>query len=78
MPTNNRPTELTENALHSTGAYELVFSALLLGLLGYGIDRWLGTSPFFVVLFAFLGFLGASASLYYRFQFKMSELSEDQ
>jgi F0F1-type ATP synthase assembly protein I len=77
MPSNSRPAEFTENVLHSTGAYELVISAVLVGFVGYLVDRWLGTTPLFVVVFAFMGFLGASASLYYRFRFKMAELAED-
>ena len=78
MPSNSRPSQFTESALRSTGGYELVFSAMLLGLVGFGIDRWLGTAPFFVVTFSVLGFLGAAASLYYRFRFDMRALAEEQ
>ncbi len=78
MPSNSRPSQFTESALRSTGGYELVFSALLLGLLGFGIDRWLGTAPFFVITLSVLGFLGAAISLYYRFKEDMQSLAKEQ
>ena len=55
-----------------------MFSAMLLGLVGYGIDRWLGTTPVFVVTLSVLGFIGAAVSLYYRFRFEMQALAEEQ
>ena len=78
MPSNRRSPQFTESALRSTGGYELVFSAMLLGLVGYGIDRWLGTTPVFVVTLSVLGFIGAAVSLYYRFRFEMQALAEEQ
>ncbi len=78
MPSNSRPTQLTETVLHSTGAYELVFSALLLGLIGYGLDRWFGTQPIFVVTLSVLGFIGAGFSLYYRYKALSADLARER
>ncbi len=72
MPSNDRPTKLTESLFSSTGAYELVLSALIVGVLGYGLDRWLGTAPVFVIVMSILGFLGASASLYSRYKLQLA------
>lgn len=78
MPSNSRSTQFTESAIRSTGGYELVFSAILLGLLGYGLDRWFETGPFFVIALSVFGFLGAAISLYYRFKLDMQTLAEEQ
>ncbi len=72
MPSNDRPTKLTESLFSSTGAYELVLSALIVGLLGYGLDRWLGTAPVLRDRHEHLGFLGASASLYSRYKVQLA------
>ncbi|MBT8240786.1 MAG: AtpZ/AtpI family protein [Acidimicrobiia bacterium] len=77
MPMHSRPTPLTETVMHSTGAYELVLSALLIGVFGYGLDRWLGTGPYLVIVFSVFGFLGASASLYYRYKNLLRVMAED-
>jgi F0F1-type ATP synthase assembly protein I len=55
----------------SSGAYELVVSPVLFALLGLALDRWLGTTPVFVVSFAVIGFVGAAVLLYYRYKFEM-------
>jgi F0F1-type ATP synthase assembly protein I len=39
-----------EQAAPAAGAgYTLIGAIMLLGLIGYGIDRWSGTSPWFLV-----------------------------
>ena len=39
-----------EQAAPAAGAgYTLIGAIMLLGLIGYGIDRWRGTSPWFLV-----------------------------
>ncbi len=78
MPSNSRPPQFTESALRSTGGYELVFSALLLGFAGYGLDQWLGTTPIFVITLSVLGFVGAAVSLYFRFKNDMQSLAKEQ
>ena len=78
MPDATRPTKLTETLLQSTGGYELVFSALIMGFLGYALDRWAGTAPFFVLAFSAFGFLGAAFSLYFRFKHQLRLLANEQ
>jgi ATP synthase protein I len=34
---------------YAAASYTLIGSILLLGLIGYGVDRWLGTSPWFLL-----------------------------
>lgn len=63
--------ELTEQMHRTTGGYELVFSPLLLALIGYGIDRLLGTVPLFTVTFAVLGLIGAVTKLYFSYRSEM-------
>jgi F0F1-type ATP synthase assembly protein I len=77
MPMSSRPTPLTESVMHSTGAYELVLSATLVGLFGYVLDRWLGTGPYLVIVFSVFGFVGASASLYYRYKNLLQVMAEE-
>ena len=77
MPMSSRPTPLTESVMHSTGAYELVLSARLVGLFGYVLDRWLGTGPYLVIVFSVFGFVGASASLYYRYKNLLQVMAEE-
>jgi F0F1-type ATP synthase assembly protein I len=57
----------------SSGSFELVLSALLLGLIGFGVDRWLGTMPVFTVIAVVLGLGGAIARLYYGYTQEMAE-----
>jgi F0F1-type ATP synthase assembly protein I len=49
-------------------AIELVLTPLLFALAGYGLDRWLGTSPLFVVLLAALAFVGLAVKSYYVYR----------
>jgi F0F1-type ATP synthase assembly protein I len=61
----------------STGSYELVFSPLLLALIGYGLDRWLGTLPLLTIVFAVLGLVGACIKIYYGYVAEMDEHEKD-
>jgi ATP synthase protein I len=40
----------------AAGGYSLIGSVLLLGALGYGLDRWLGTGPWLLVGGLLFGF----------------------
>lgn len=57
----------------SSGSYELVASAVLLGLLGFGLDIWIGYLPIFTVSLGLLGFFGAAISIFYRYKEAMKE-----
>jgi len=58
MPENDhflkRSTEALQQNAEQAGAaagagYTLIGAIMLLGLIGYGIDRWRGTAPWFLV-----------------------------
>ena len=57
----------------TTGGFELVFSPLLLALLGYGLDRLLGTLPVFTIIFAVVGLAGAVVKLYFTYRYEMQQ-----
>ena len=57
----------------STGSYELVFSSLILALIGFGLDHWLGTTPILTIVFAVLGLVGATIKIVYGYQAEMDE-----
>jgi F0F1-type ATP synthase assembly protein I len=57
----------------SAGGYELVFSPLILALIGFGIDKLLGTVPVFTVLFAVLGLVGVVVKIYFNYRAEMEE-----
>ncbi|HEY6532153.1 MAG TPA: AtpZ/AtpI family protein [Acidimicrobiales bacterium] len=57
----------------TTGGFELVFSPLILALLGYGLDRLFGTVPVFTVVFAVVGLAGAVAKLFFTYRFEMEQ-----
>lgn len=61
----------------STGSFELAFAPVILGGLGYLVDLAVGTSWVFATAFLIFGFLGAGASLYYRYKAEMGELAQD-
>ena len=57
----------------ATGSYELVFSTLILALIGFGLDRWLGTTPYLTILAAVLGLTGATIKIVYSYRAEMDE-----
>jgi F0F1-type ATP synthase assembly protein I len=65
--------EISQQMGRTTGGYELVFSPLLLALIGYGIDRLLGTVPLFTIIFAVLGVIGAVTKIYFQYRTEMEQ-----
>lgn len=65
--------ELTQQVHRSTGAYELVLSPLILGLIGFGLDRWFGFTPLLTVTFVVAGLLGASVKIYFTYKSEMEQ-----
>jgi len=65
--------ELSEQVHRTTGGFELVFSPLLLALVGYGLDRLFGTVPVFTIIFAVIGLAGAVIKLYYTYRLEMEQ-----
>lgn len=70
--------EISRGVRRSSGSYELVVSAVLLGLIGFGIDLWLGLLPILTVSLGMLGFLGASISIFYRYRESMKQYRDIQ
>jgi len=67
-------TPLTSNTNQMSGSYELVLSAVILGLGGLWLDNKFGTSPVLTITLGTLGFLGAVVSLVFRYRHRMAEL----
>lgn len=57
----------------STGSYELVLTPLFFGLLGYLLDRWVGTVPLFTVLFALSAIVAVSIKIYCVYKYEMEQ-----
>lgn len=65
--------ELTSSMHRSTGSFELVLGALLMALVGFGLDRWLGTTPWLTVTLGVFGLIGSCVNLYYAYKREMDE-----
>ena len=57
-----------------TRAFELAVTPTLLGLMGYGLDRWLGIVPVLTLVFAIVAFLALLAHTWYGYVEKMKAL----
>jgi F0F1-type ATP synthase assembly protein I len=66
--------ELTQDIHRSSGSFELVLGPLLMALVGFGLDRWIGLTPLLTVTFAMAGLVGACVNLYYGYRRQMAEL----
>lgn len=65
--------ELLNQMRRSSGGYELVVSPALLALIGFAVDRWLGTTPLLTIAAAVIGVAGAVTVVYYRYQAEMDQ-----
>jgi F0F1-type ATP synthase assembly protein I len=71
--------ELSNDIFHrSTGSFELVLSPLILGFLGFLLDRAIGTVPIFTIVFAVAAMGGAAARVYYGYRYAMRQLAQLQ
>jgi F0F1-type ATP synthase assembly protein I len=61
----------------SSGSYELVLGAVVFGLIGLLIDRRIGTTPVFLLIFTIAGLAGASISLYYRYKYRIAQIQAE-
>lgn len=52
-------------------AFELAVTPVIIGLMGYGLDRWLGTLPFITIVFVVLAIIGLSARMWYGYDARM-------
>lgn len=71
--TDSQRRELAQSMNKSHGSFELVVSPLILALIGYGLDRWIGTTPWLTVLFAIVGLVGAVVKIYYGYEVEMRQ-----
>jgi hypothetical protein len=61
--------EFNDGLFHrSHGGYELALSPVLFSLLGLWLDRTVGTTPLFCVLFAVVGFAGVAVKIYFGYR----------
>ena len=51
--------------------------ALLFGI-GYGLDRWLGTAPWMMIVFVLLGGVGVFAKMKYRYDAQMDRYEAER
>lgn len=61
----------------SSGSYELVLGSVVFGLIGLLIDRRIGTTPVFLLIFTVAGLAGASISLYYRYKYRIAQIQAE-
>ena len=52
-------------------AFELAATPVIFGLMGYGLDRWLGTLPILTIVFVVLCIVGLSVRLWYDYDARM-------
>ncbi len=52
-------------------AFELAITPVIIGLMGYGLDRWLGTLPILTIIFVLLAIVGLSARMWYGYDARM-------
>ena len=71
--TDSQRRELTQSMNRSHGSFELVVSPLIFALIGYGLDRWIGTTPWLTVIFAIIGLAGAVVKIYYGYEVEMRQ-----
>lgn len=69
-PDQNDDASATEMNAGARAGMELVVSVVAGCALGYGLDRWLGTAPWLMILFLFLG-MGAGFMSVYRINNKL-------
>jgi len=62
----------------SAGSFELVLSAVIFGLFGLWLDGQFGIRPWLTIIFTVLGFIGACASMYYRYQHRIAVLNDER
>ncbi len=59
-------------------AIEVMVILVLFLAIGWGLDRWLGTLPVFMIVFTVLGAVGLFAKHKYRYDEKMTALEEQR
>ena len=63
---------LTDAARQSSGSFELVLGPVLMAVVGIFVDKWLGTTPLFILLFTLWGAVGAAVAIYFRYRHQIA------
>jgi F0F1-type ATP synthase assembly protein I len=66
------PPRVTPNDSLGQGIDNALAVALLFGI-GFGLDRWLGTTPWLMIVLSLLGAIGVFAKMKYRYDADMAE-----
>ena len=70
-----KTTAVTRQLDNSHGSFELVLSPVILALAGWWIDGKVGTSPWFTVVGALLGVIGATIKIVLAYRADMARHS---
>jgi F0F1-type ATP synthase assembly protein I len=70
--------ELTQDMYRSSGSFELVLGSVLLALIGFLLDRWIGITPVLTISLAVLGFAGACVNIYFGYRREMEQHDIDK
>lgn len=71
------PKRVDFHVTQSSGSYELVLGSVIFGLIGLLIDRRIGTTPLFLLVFTIAGMAGASISIYYRYKHNIAQIQAE-
>lgn len=74
--TSDQP-HIAEQFHNTTGSYELVLGPVLFAVAGLFVDRWLGTTPLFIIGFSIFALVGAAVSTYYRYRYQIRRLESE-
>jgi Putative F0F1-ATPase subunit Ca2+/Mg2+ transporter len=66
------PPRVTPNDTMGQGIDNALAVALLFGI-GFGLDRWLGTTPWLMIVLSLVGAVGVFAKMKYRYDAQMAE-----
>jgi Flp pilus assembly protein TadB len=57
-------------------AFELVLTPAILGLAGFGLDRWLGLTPLFTIVLTLWALAVVSYMTWFRYEAEMRRMEE--
>lgn len=58
-------------------AFELAVTPVVFAAMGYALDRWLGTSPFFTLLLLAFAFCGTFVMMWVRYDAEMKRHEDE-
>ena len=72
-PDRNDRSSLRGNANALNRAFEFALTTAIFAAAGYGLDRWLGTSPLLVIVLSLLGVIGQFVRSWFVYEAEMRE-----